>query len=141
MSHLVIDAYSGDASENHYLDLLSDVNDHVKSIDMTVDRGVDFKDLKDCLEYFDLKLTSLTIRQNYSMDGDDFLLCLKTLKLKEFNLYDEQSSFLLNFDIHDLFSVMPDNSYYTIKYGDYKNKKPINYTQGTKSIDWYYYPY
>ena len=109
-------------SENHYQDILSqNESKNITSIEIEVDRGVDFSDLGATLSYFFPSLKVLTVKQNYTC-GDhtemkDFILFFKWMSIEKFTLIDSQSEFLDNIDTSTLFKELKNNCTYAIVHG------------------------
>lgn len=128
MTELILDDLSNCIySMNHYQDILSEhESEKVTTIEIEVNRGVDFSELGATLSYCFPSLKVLTVKQNYTC-GDhtemkDFILFFKWLSLEKFTLIDNQSEFLENIDTFTLFKELKKNCTYTIVYGvDPKN--------------------
>ncbi len=100
-------------------------------LSLEVDRGVCFDTLGYLLE--PLKLSSLTLHQNYSTSSiDEFLNFIKLLKLKTFTLVDDQSEFLKNIKVKYLISSLPNHCHYTIIYGE--EDATLIYKKGNKKL-------
>jgi hypothetical protein len=117
-----------DSSDTYYPSILyNNQSEYVTSLEMEVDRGVDFQFLLESLNYFP-NLKTLTLKQNYAhgkhVKFTDFIGFLENMSLEKFTLVDFQSEFLNGIHQFDLFGMLPNNCEYTIVYGD----EPQNHT-------------
>jgi hypothetical protein len=109
-------------SDTYYpLILYDNQSEDITSLEMEVDRGVDFQFLLESLDYFP-NLKTLKLKQNYAngkhVKFTDFIGFLENMSLEKFTLVDFQSEFLNGIDPFDLFCMLPNNCDYTIVYGD-----------------------
>ena len=106
-------------SHYYYVDYLMKMDDEsINTLNLEVDRGVDFDTLAYLLESFP-NLKSLVLNQNYSTSTiDEFYEFIRKTKLTQFILIDSQSEFLKFLKIKDLITHLPENANYKIKYGE-----------------------
>lgn len=128
MTKLKLDLSCCEISKEYYPSVLYDkACKDITSLEMEVDRGVDFQILLESLSEFP-NLETLTLKQNYAhgkhISLADFIDFLEHLSLKKFTLIDFQSEFLNILKPFDFFFMLPNNCDYVIIYGD----EPQNHT-------------
>ena len=120
---------SCEASENYYEDKINKLSfseraKSIETIEIDIDRGVDFRVLKGLLVRFP-ELKNLEIQQNYSPINNEvhhFTEFLKVLKLEKLKFVDLQSEFLETIDPKLLFEQLPGNCTYIIHHGFFDRK-------------------
>jgi len=121
MTELKLDLSCCEMSKEYYpLVLYDKASKDVTSLEMEVDRGVDFQFLFESLSEFP-NLKALTLKQNYAhgkhVKFTDFIGFLENMSLEKFTLVDLQSEFLDGVDDLYVFNMLPHNCDYTIVYG------------------------
>lgn len=127
--------------EYGYLDWFIKFTNNVPNLEINhinvdyVDRGIsNFNAFANMIKNLFPNIETLDLDQNYSyypkiynmcisndeknlMYYQEFLNMLKTLKLKNFRFYDQQSRFINNINIEDIFEIMPNDSVYVLRSG------------------------